>query len=44
MVCYCFLPVQIDRLCAKHFNNVKVDEVLNFSVAVTVMRVQVSEG
>jgi hypothetical protein len=31
---------QIDRLVARAFKNLKADEVLNFSVAVTVMRVQ----
>jgi len=36
------LKDQIDRLVAKHFKNMRSDEVLNFSVAVTVMRVQVS--
>jgi hypothetical protein len=35
------LKDQIDRLVAKHFKNMRSDEVLNFSVAVTVMRVQV---
>lgn len=32
--------VQIDRLVSRAFRNLKADEVLNFSVAVTVMRVQ----
>lgn len=31
---------QIDRLVTRAFRNLKADEVLNFSVAVTVMRVQ----
>eukprot|EP00775_Hariotina_reticulata_P006841 gene6841-7059_t len=34
------LKDQIDRLVARAFKNLKADEVLNFSVAVTVMRVQ----
>jgi hypothetical protein len=33
-------PAQIDRLVSRAFKNLKADEVLNFSVAVTVMRVQ----
>lgn len=32
--------LQIDRLVNRAFKNLKADEVLNFSVAVTVMRVQ----
>lgn len=32
--------LQIDRLVTRAFKNLKADEVLNFSVAVTVMRVQ----
>lgn len=32
--------LQIDRLVTRAFRNLKADEVLNFSVAVTVMRVQ----
>jgi hypothetical protein len=31
---------QIDKLVSRAFRNLKADEVLNFSVAVTVMRVQ----
>jgi hypothetical protein len=38
------LKDQIDRLVARHFKNMRSDEVLNFSVAVTVMRVQVGGG
>ncbi|WIA07983.1 hypothetical protein OEZ85_007455 [Tetradesmus obliquus] len=34
------LKDQIDRLVSRAFRNLKADEVLNFSVAVTVMRVQ----
>jgi hypothetical protein len=34
------LLLQIDRLVSRAFRNLKADEVLNFSVAVTVMRVQ----
>jgi hypothetical protein len=34
------LKDQIDRLVARHFRGMRSDEVLNFSVAVTVMRVQ----
>jgi hypothetical protein len=36
--CCCYQ--QIDRLVSRAFRNLKADEVLNFSVAVTVMRVQ----
>lgn len=32
--------VQINKLVTRAFRNLKADEVLNFSVAVTVMRVQ----
>jgi hypothetical protein len=39
--CPCVAPfLQIDLLCTKHFHGLKSDEVLNFSVAITVMRVQ----
>ena len=31
---------QIDKLVKKHFKGLKSDEILNFSVAITVMRVQ----
>jgi hypothetical protein len=36
----CCVHRQIDRLVSRAFRNLKADEVLNFSVAVTVMRVQ----
>lgn len=42
LVCIALLLLlpQIDRLVSRAFRNLKADEVLNFSVAVTVMRVQ----
>lgn len=36
----CICAQQINKLVSRAFRNLKADEVLNFSVAVTVMRVQ----